>query len=116
MSVQVNTYLILGAKVPYPTGKSDAEQDAMHAKYEKFYDSAFEPRERGLVVLFDGMNGEYVVAGQVYAVTVEGGHFEAPIEVAVPDERAVKSVERELKAHLGIEGQKIQFWLVSHHR
>ncbi len=112
MSTQVNTYVILGVKLPYPKGGGDEE----YKKYEKYMDDAFEPRQRGLVVLFDGRDGRYVIIGHVMAVTDEGGSFDDVIELAPPTDKLLKSIAKEIKAHFGLENQQIKYWVTSLYR
>ena len=108
--MQVNTYVILGVRVPYEKG------DDAYAKYEKFYDDAYHPRQAGMVVLFDGMNGGYIIIGHVLAVTDNGQHFDDPIAIDPPKPKLLESIKAELKAHFNLENQEIKYWVVSHYR
>ena len=108
MSTQVNTYVILGTKLLYDNND--------YEKYEKYYDSPHEPRQQGLVVLYDGMNGEYIIIGHVLAVTNESSFFEKPIEINPPSEKLIKSISTELRQHFSLIDPKIKVWVVSHYR
>lgn len=76
MSVQKNHYVVIGAKMGWdefhyairPNNISDDEFESwLDEKISPFYDSAFESisKSKALSVICDGMNGEYVVVGQV---------------------------------------------------
>ena len=84
MSVQVNTYVMCGAVLPYDVLYGD-EWDG---KLDPYLDSARGPihHHNRLCVLVDGMNGEYVAIGRVLAKTEEGQPFTAPIQCRFPTE------------------------------
>lgn len=108
MSTQVNTYVILGVRLPYVNDT--------YEKYEKYMDDAFNPRQQGLVVLYDGRDGRYIIIGHVVAVTDEGGSFDDVIEIEPPKEKLLKSIAAEIKAHFGLENQKIKYYVTSLYR
>ena len=71
MSVQHNTYAMFGAVLPYKGGAWGEDDDRLYDRLEPYMDSAFKtddvnPR-RGITVIFDGMNGEYIAVGRVFA-------------------------------------------------
>lgn len=113
MSVQVNTYVVLGVRLPYKKGEDQFD------KWEKLMDSAYEPALIGeLVCLFDGMCGNYIIVGRVLAVTGCHEAFEDPIEIGMkmldPREHEYDEVRRELVA-LGVE-PPLSLFVVDHHR
>lgn len=63
MSVQVNTYVMVGAMLPFDACKDRDEE------LEPYEDSAFEgiKHHDGLCIVADGMNGKYVAVGRVIA-------------------------------------------------
>lgn len=75
MSVQCNTYVMIGALFPYEAFKGKYEE------LEPYLDSAFDGihHHNGICVLFDGMNGKYVAVGKVLAKTENWQGFEEPI-------------------------------------
>ena len=80
MSVQANTYVMTGVVLPY------MKQDGLYEKLEPYMDSAFKGihHHKGICVVFDGMNGKYIVIGRVHAKTenhqgLDGVHsFDTP--------------------------------------
>lgn len=73
MSVQKNTYMLIGAKWEFkefyelPEIKKDVEKWAGWKREDDYHDSAFEGihHHNGLCVISDGMNGKYVYVGCV---------------------------------------------------
>jgi hypothetical protein len=83
MSTQLNTYVLVGVKLPYDHfSGDDLDTDADYEKLEPYMDSAFKGIEHhnGLCVLFDGMNGKYIAAGRVLAKTDESDGFNGAID------------------------------------
>lgn len=112
MSVQCNTYVIVGTKLPFP---ELTDSDPTYHKYEKWCDSAYKPRKKGMVCLFDGMNGEYIVLGHVVASTGNWEPFEKPISASVSKE-VRESVKEELTRLFGLVNPTVKTWIVSHYR
>jgi hypothetical protein len=114
MSVQTNHYIILGVRLPYKSLEYEA--------VEKFTDSAWKPKRSGFLVLFDGMNGEYIVAGRVRAATgCESEGFgegaENMVEVPLPSNDECWEIRKEIEKNLGIEiPQGIKLIAVTHWR
>lgn len=69
MSVQHNTYIVYGARLPWDTLRDD--DSAKYEAMEPYMESAFETddvnRKRGISIISDGMNGAYHVVGRVFA-------------------------------------------------
>lgn len=76
MSVQTNTYAIIGAMIPYKAAGGDN-----YERLEPYFDSAFDGihHHDGLCVISDGMNGDYAVVGKVLAKSDEFGHLPKPV-------------------------------------
>jgi hypothetical protein len=79
MSSQQNTYVMIGAIFPYELFKGDEIYD----KLEPYTDNAFDGihNHKGICVLFDGMNGEYVAIGYVLAKSDNHEGLEAPVVI-----------------------------------
>lgn len=75
MSVQCNTYVMIGAVFPYEAfaGKSD-ELDPWMDSYREGIKG-----KNGITVLYDGMGGRYVAVGKVLAKTENFEGFYEPV-------------------------------------
>jgi len=113
MSVQCNTYVMIGVKIPYPEEATDEFYD----KIEPYTDSSFGGIEHrdGLTVLLDGMNGEYMTIGKILAKTESYEGFEHPIEVHFNNEEFFH-VASSIEEHFGIKNPKVGVWVISHYR
>lgn len=115
MSVQVNTYVILGVELPYKPFKDRYDE------FEPYMDSAFEgiKNHNGLCVLFDGMDGKYIIVGRVLAKTKNHGHFDGIVNLRelMPSGDALAEIERDIANLIG-DGDKrpARIILVSHYR
>ncbi|EOC0210454.1 hypothetical protein ACMZJR_002845 [Cronobacter turicensis] len=113
MSVQVNTYVLCGVKLPF----IKCEDDDAFEKIEPYLDSAFEGihHHNGLCVIDDGMNGNYAFIGRVLAKTQNYEHFDEPVSTEISE------LEKELIASLvsaqfNIERPEVKVWVFSHYR
>lgn len=81
MSVQCNTYVMIGVTFPYETFKD--KDEALELRLEPYQDSAFKGLHNhcGLCVLKDGMNGEFVAIGKVIAKSANHEGLVAPVKV-----------------------------------
>ena len=77
MGTQSNTYVMVAARLPFPSGHDDLLE-----KLEPYEDSAFGPivEHDGISVVADGMNGGYIFIGKVLAKSEEGMGLE-PVEI-----------------------------------
>jgi hypothetical protein len=111
MGVYTSTYILLGVKLPMEDGEE------FYDKYEKYMDDSFNPRQKGLVVLYDGMSGEYIFIGHVidsFSNDDDGClHNPVKIEYNTPDQLAVA---KDLRDKFNIEDAEISHWVVSHSR
>jgi len=111
MSTQLNHYVIFGEVFPYD------ELKGSYDKLEAYMDSAFEPRRNlnNLCVLFDGMDGEYVVVGYAVEKTKNHQGFAAPIRIDPGEHPNAAAIRAEIKSLTGkdVEGR---FIVVSHYR
>lgn len=113
MSVQVNTYVLCGIKLPF----REWEDESAYEKTEPYLDSAFKGvhHHNGLCVVDDGMNGNYTFIGRVLAKTKNYEHFEEPVSTDI------SGLEKELIASLisaqfNIEKPEVKVWIFSHYR
>lgn len=113
MSVQVNTYVLCGVKLPF----RECDDDAAFEKLEPYFDSAFKGvhHHNGLCVIDDGMNGNYTFIGRVLAKTQNYEHFNEPVSTDISE------LEKELIANLisaqfSIEKPNVKVWVFSHYR
>lgn len=111
MSTQINHYVILGVRLPFPKKDQD-----YYERYEMHMDSAWEPKKNGFVMLYDGMCGNYVVAGHVLASTAaDDNGFDEPLIYSM-DALAASKVQFDLDRYLGIKDAKVDLIVLSHYR
>lgn len=115
MSVQANTYIMRGAIFAY----KDVEARATYERLEPYMDDAFKGAHHndGICVLFDGMNGNYVVAGEVY--TKSRNHeglqqvFTLPDSSLDPDKD--RALQGKIEALIGLPAH-INWVVLTHYR
>lgn len=113
MSVQVNTYLVLGVVLPFQKDERDA--------FAPYYDSAFEDikNHEGICVLSDGMDGKYTIIGRVLAKTQNWKPFNGVVDIRalMPPASEIPEIERAIEDLVGSgEKQTARIILVSHYR
>jgi hypothetical protein len=113
MSVQVNTYVVLGVALPYTKDPDD--------RFDPYRDSSRDGiwHYNGLCVLQDGMNGEYTVIGRVLAKTENWQPFDGLVDIRalMPPPEEIPQIERAIEELLADgEKQTARIVLVSHHR
>lgn len=113
MSVQVNTYVLCGVKLPF----RECEDDNAYEKLETYLDSAFEGihHHNGLCVVDDGMNGNYTFIGRVLAKTKNYEHFYDPVSTDI-SELEKELISNLISAQFDIEKPDIKIWVFSHYR
>lgn len=93
MSTQMNTYVLYGVVLPYTKdprwdqSRADSIDDnSSYMAMEPFMDSAFQiddvNAQRGITVLFDGRDGDYIAVGRVIAKTHNHCGFNEPVSVS----------------------------------
>ncbi|WP_434681315.1 hypothetical protein J3P77_09475 [Pseudomonas sp. R1-18] len=119
MSVQSNTYLLVGVMLPYD--HFDDVHDDPYEVLEPYTDSAYKGIEHhnGLCVLYDGMGGSHIAIGRVLAKSDDqnGNYgFNAPID-------ATTAMTPELQAEVAkLVQQQFNFapdvraWILTHYR
>lgn len=117
MSVQCNTYVMIGALFPY----SELFEN-QYDRLEPYTDSAFKGihHHNGLCVLPDGMNGEYVAIGKVLAKSENYQGFNAPVLIEF-GRAQIAEVGRLLTKEFGdllgkLELCPVQPLVISHYR
>ncbi len=117
MSVNCNTYVIIGVQVPYD---EKFKGDDNYEKYEDYHDSCNDGihHHNGLCMLSDGMSGKYVVIGKVLKKTENHrGFYDGPIDLCEidADGEERKYVGSLIKAQFGIDKEPTVL-VVSHYR
>lgn len=122
MSVQVNTYVIVGFKFDYDEFKelfdNEEELDKFH---DEFRDSAFEgiKNKNGLTLISDSMSGEYAILGRVIAKTANHEHFQKPIELSDLSkikEMTASLISLALRGKVEASNDDLEAYVVSHYR
>jgi len=111
MSIQANTYIIVGVKLPYP------ENEEFRNSLDPYKDSAFKgiTHKNGLCALADGMNGNYIIIGKVLHKTENLQAFEeGPIEIK-QNSNLKQKVQKKLKECFDINGE-VKTYVISHYR
>lgn len=116
MSVQINSYLIVGIELNY----DDFRGEEWFNIFEPYMDSAFAGihHYKGLCVISDGMNGEYIVVGRVLEKTKNYEYFPAgPLKLEV--ESATLEMIRDLiRANFDIsfDDDDVKVMVLTHYR
>lgn len=129
MSVQVNTYVLIGVVLGYEAAheawRNQGRKVSLHDFLTPYMDSAFDletnPHEN-ITVLYDGMNGEYIAIGHVIAKTGSWQPFDDPVS-CVGDTRTVLTAYVEainrLVREIGVEPKDrgaFGWHVISHYR
>lgn len=116
MSVQSNTYIMVGAKLPFDQFTEDQYEELL----EPYRDSAYKgiQHHNNLCVVADGMGGRYVFIGRVLAKTDDqnGNYgFDKPID-------ATAAMTPELQAEVATLIQQqfglapdVRLWIFTHY-
>jgi hypothetical protein len=117
MSTQLNTYVLVGVKLPYDHFSDGSSSDEDFERLEPYMDSAFKGIEHhdGLCVLFDSVNGKYIAAGRVLAKTGESDGFSGAIDAHMSPALQTE-VAALLQQHLQIATPDVRVWVISHYR
>jgi hypothetical protein len=124
MSTQVNQYFIYGTLLPYKwhreweriTGKNFCDT------YEKFMtDNAFTTEIKhidGIMCLFDGRDGKYIIIGRVLKKTDDNNRYMAsgkPIEVPLLRPEEEEKVMDSVVKHFGVNDVGFGYYFVTHY-
>lgn len=116
MSVQHNTYVIRGAIYPFPM---DYDNDSKYEKLEPYMDNAFKGihHHDGICILYDGMNGKYVILGRVDVKSDVYEGFDAPIVFPAPIPEEDEELKTKIEAIMGEPlPAPIEWIVVTHYR
>ena len=110
MSVQANTYAMIGAILPY--------RNDLYDSLEPYMDSAFKGihHHEGLCVLYDGMNGEYIAVGRVIAKSGNHEGFVAPVRFPDLEEFEAFEIESGIRALFPDEAVHVEPFVLTHYR
>lgn len=113
MSVQSNTYVMAGVKLPFDHF-SDEQREAM----DDYRDSAYHgiQHHNGLCVVDDGMCGEYTFIGRVLAKSIdEHGSGIPPTDCTVSEELRAEVAGLLIK-HFDLAYADVRVWAFTHCR
>lgn len=116
MSVQSNTYLMVGVKLDF-----DAFTAEQRDKIEPYEDSAFGGihHHNGLCAIVDGMNGDYIFIGRVLAKSDDqnGNYgFNQALDTAGLAMPVMDEVIEALDIWFGIQVCDLETWVFTHYR
>jgi hypothetical protein len=114
MSVQSNTYVMVGVKLEYGHFSEEQEGELL----EPYKDSAYKGihHHNGLCVLSDGMGGRYIFAGRILAKTIDDDGRGFDMTDCTVSAEAIAGVSILLTTHLGIDKPKVKLWAFTHYR
>jgi hypothetical protein len=114
MSVQSNTYVIVGVKLEYEHFSEEQEEDLL----EPYKDSAYSGihHHNGLCVISDGMSGNYIIAGRVLAKSVDERGEGIDMTECDTSPELFAEVAGLLTEHLSIENPEVQVLAFTHYR
>lgn len=97
MGVRTSHYVVLGAKLPYKPGDSE--------RYEAYEFSSWKPKKSGLVVIVDGMSGDYIIVGHMLAATgndESADYFFEPTEITLTP-KMFEAAKKDVLDKLGLD-------------
>lgn len=113
MSVQSNTYVMVGVKLDYDHFTED-EFDEL----EVYRDSAYNGicHHNGLCLIEDGMGGEYCLVGRVLAKSIDEDGEGLPITECTVTAGLRAEVSDLLAQHFGLSEPDVRLWAFTHYR
>ncbi|HCF6944052.1 TPA: hypothetical protein NIJ01_006300 [Pseudomonas aeruginosa] len=114
MSVQSNTYVLVGVKLDY-----DHFAEEEFDELEIYRDSAYNGicHHNGLCLIDDGMGGEYCFIGRVLAKSIdENGEGICPTDCTTDGSIVVAEVADLLKQHFCLDEPDVRVWAFTHYR
>lgn len=118
MSVQSNTYVLVGVMLPYDHFTEEQHEELL----PPYRDSAYKGIEHhnGLCVITDGMSGKYVAIGRVLAKSDDqnGNYgFNEPVDLDNASSPELRNeVEELIYEHFGFEDPSVRDWVFTHYR
>lgn len=113
MSVQSNTYVLVGVKLPFEHFNEDQRES-----HEDYTDSSRKGihHHNGLCVIGDGMSGEYYFIGRVIAKSIdEHGEGIRPQDIST-SAMLDSEVRFLLHEHFGLQDAEVRTWAFTHYR
>lgn len=113
MSVESNTYVLLGVKLPF-----EHFNEEQRDQFEPYWDSAFKgiQHHNGLCVVDDGMSGKYYFVGRVLAKSIDERSEGIPITDCTVTATLVAEVAGLLEQHFDLAGPDVRVWAFTHYR
>ncbi|MHA6476155.1 hypothetical protein ACX1DW_01490 [Stutzerimonas sp. KH-1] len=117
MSVQSNTYIMVGTMAPY----DDFTEEQHEEQFEPYMDSPYKGihHHNGLCVIADGMGGRYVAIGRVLAKTDDqnGDYgFSKPFDCTLAmTPELQREVATLIAQHFGFPAT-VRLWAFTHYR
>jgi len=89
-----------------------------YVKYEAYCDSPFKgiQMRNGLGVLYDGMNGKYIMIGMVLQKSEEGVPIDGPLEIPAYEDGLRLIIAENITKQFEIKSPQVKTWLVTHYR
>lgn len=104
MGIARTDYVMLAARLEYGTLDYDVIEDYMDNTYSNEVTI-----HKGLTVISDGMNGEYLFIGKVLAKSVDDG-----IPPMCPTPEGSGEIRKKIKDQFGIVYASVSVWVFTH--
>ncbi|HID9808664.1 TPA: hypothetical protein ACXI3M_006725 [Pseudomonas aeruginosa] len=113
MSVQSNTYVLVGVKLPFEHFNEDQRES-----HEAYTDRSRKGihHHNGLCVIDDGMNGEYCFIGRVLAKSIDADGEGLPITECTVPAGLRAEVSDLLVEHFELSEPDVRLWAFTHYR
>ena len=124
MSTQTNQYLMYGINVPVKWIKEWNKNEKNSGKdwyntFESFMDdSPYNSKvnhKDGIFMLYDGMNGDYIIIGKVEKKSSDGEFIDGPIALTDLPTTQKDAIAESIKRNFDLEGE-MKWWFVTHYR
>ena len=106
MSTHIHEYLVYGIKLVYDEAFAD-----QYEQHDQYHDSP-----EGLLMLVDGMNGEYILIGKQLAMSEDDDPLGQgdPVLIPVPDPAEALRIAKQIRNVFGIQ-QPLGLHFVAHY-
>lgn len=113
MSIQSNTYVLVGVKLDY-----DHFTEEQFDELDDYRDSAYDGacHHNGLSLIEDGMNGEYCFIGRVLAKSIDADGEGLPITECTVPAGLRAEVSDLLVEHFELSEPDVRLWAFTHYR
>ncbi|HHK4951245.1 TPA: hypothetical protein ACQT04_006172 [Pseudomonas aeruginosa] len=121
MSVQSNTYVLVGVKLNYQEFKDrylGDDEEGYYQYVDPYSDSSYKGIQHhdGLCVIFDGMSGEYVFIGRVLAKSIDEHGEGIQITECTVTAGLRAEVSDLLVKHFELAEPDVRIWAFTHYR